>query len=295
MKIFVMMPFKKEFDPILGIIKHTIKQLNDSKRIHDLITCNRLDDIKSAGKITDDLISEIISSNMCIADLTGNNPNVMWEVGYAHALNKPIVIIRQGYGRLPFDVRDVRIIRYDITDLTSTLVTELSASIHDTMIRYKHRIDANTMPLPENKVFTIAVTGSMLGRPEKCRRRVESSLFPYLGDQVVWYIGSNGMTDETIASFLIAHGQKIIVVGYHSHDISENMLNIIEENSIPFVSAQNENLLDGIDAPTQRDLLFSLKANLIVLIWNKNSNSQRIEALVRWYEKQKKDYLLSFV
>jgi len=259
------------------------------------ISSNRLDDIKSAGKITEDLITEIISSNLCIADLTGNNPNVMWEVGYAHVLKKPIVIIRQGIGRLPFDVRDVRIIRYDVNDLSSTLVTDLAASIRDTMIRYKHRIDANIMPLPENKVFAIAVTGFMLGRPEKCRRRVESSLFPYLGDQVVWYIGSNGMTDETIASFLIAHVQKIIVVGYHSHDISENMLNIIEENSIPFVSAQNENLLDCIDAPTQRDLLFSLKANLIVLIWNKNSNSQRIEALVRWYEKQKKDYLLSFV
>lgn len=43
-----------------------------------------------------------------MADLTGTNPNVMWELGYAMALKKPALIITQSQAAAPFDVKDLQ-------------------------------------------------------------------------------------------------------------------------------------------------------------------------------------------
>ncbi len=86
-RIFTIMPFADDFQDIYECIKISLDRIDLSQKIK----CIRLDELKKPGKITDDLISEIIKSQICIADITGNNPNVMWEVGYAMALNKKVI------------------------------------------------------------------------------------------------------------------------------------------------------------------------------------------------------------
>jgi hypothetical protein len=51
-----------------------------------------------------------------VAELTGRNPNVLYELGLAHALHKPVVLISSNEADVPFDVRHVRVIYYDLTD-----------------------------------------------------------------------------------------------------------------------------------------------------------------------------------
>ena len=57
---------------------------------------------------------EIARADIIIADLTGSNPNVMYEVGFAHALRKPVIlIIQQGAGHVPFDLTGYIYFVYD--------------------------------------------------------------------------------------------------------------------------------------------------------------------------------------
>jgi hypothetical protein len=51
-----------------------------------------------------------------IAELTTKNPNVLYELGLAHALEKPVVLIASNEDDVPFDLRHIRVIIYDQSD-----------------------------------------------------------------------------------------------------------------------------------------------------------------------------------
>lgn len=77
----------------------------------------RADHVTSIGSINHDIIERLVQSDLVIADLTGTNPNVMYEIGIRHAFNKPIVQIAQKEQKLPFDLGAERTIFFDILDL----------------------------------------------------------------------------------------------------------------------------------------------------------------------------------
>ena len=53
---------------------------------------------------------------MLLAELTDRNPNVFYELGIARALQKPVVLISSNESDVPFDLRHIRIIYYDVND-----------------------------------------------------------------------------------------------------------------------------------------------------------------------------------
>ncbi|ETT30278.1 hypothetical protein C161_27523 [Paenibacillus sp. FSL R5-192] len=79
----------------------------------------RADTISNPGAITHQIISSIINSDLVIADLTGNNPNVYYELAIRHVLRKPYVQICDINTPLPFDVKNQRTIMFDYKDLDS--------------------------------------------------------------------------------------------------------------------------------------------------------------------------------
>jgi nucleoside 2-deoxyribosyltransferase len=89
MNCFVIMPFASEFDDVYATIKTSVESVIAPQGGK----CFRLDDARPAGSITNRLLQEIQAATICVADITGNIPNVMWEVGYAMALEKPIILI----------------------------------------------------------------------------------------------------------------------------------------------------------------------------------------------------------
>lgn len=62
--------------------------------------------------ILKDIIISIYDSNLIIADLTGLNSNVFYELGLAHALRKNVILLTQEIDELPFDLRSYRVIQY---------------------------------------------------------------------------------------------------------------------------------------------------------------------------------------
>jgi hypothetical protein len=75
----------------------------------------RADRIRKPGKISEQMFEAIFSSDLCVAVLTGANPNVYYELAVAQSARKPVVILIDFKEKLPFDAGDFRSIKYDLT------------------------------------------------------------------------------------------------------------------------------------------------------------------------------------
>ncbi|HEX8249859.1 MAG TPA: hypothetical protein VF599_16930, partial [Pyrinomonadaceae bacterium] len=73
-------------------------------------------DIFATGKIMDQVWRGISAAKVMVAELTSRNPNVFYELGLAHALKKPVVLISSNEEDVPFDVRHIRVIYYNVND-----------------------------------------------------------------------------------------------------------------------------------------------------------------------------------
>jgi hypothetical protein len=73
-------------------------------------------DIFGTGKIMDQVWEGINAAKVLVAELTHRNPNVFYELGLAHALKKPVVLVSSNEEDVPFDLHHIRVIYYDMTD-----------------------------------------------------------------------------------------------------------------------------------------------------------------------------------
>lgn len=107
---FVMMPFAS---PVGGYYESIYKPAIEKAGL----TAIRADtEIFGAGKIMDQIWSGINDASVLVAELTGKNPNVFYELGIAHALRKPVVLVSSNEDDVPFDLQHIRVIYYDCTD-----------------------------------------------------------------------------------------------------------------------------------------------------------------------------------
>jgi hypothetical protein len=92
----------------------------------------RADALSEPGLITSQVIQHLIDDPLVIADLTGRNPNVFYELAIRHAVRKPVVQIIHLGERIPFDVAQSRTIEVDYHDLDSVAKckSELEKQIH---------------------------------------------------------------------------------------------------------------------------------------------------------------------
>jgi hypothetical protein len=107
---FVMMPFA----PPLG--DHYSKIYEPAIKKTGLTPIRADNEIFGTGKIMDQIWSGLTNAKILIAELTGRNPNVFYELGLAHALNKPVVLVSSNDQDVPFDLRHIRVIYYDVQD-----------------------------------------------------------------------------------------------------------------------------------------------------------------------------------
>lgn len=78
------------------------------------IEAYRSDHIHEVGKISDQMFRSILNDDLCIAVLTFQNPNVYYELAVAQSAARPVVILVEKGTNLPFDVKDMRTVYYDL-------------------------------------------------------------------------------------------------------------------------------------------------------------------------------------
>jgi hypothetical protein len=106
--IFVVMSFEPNLKPVYeDHIKKVAAQLK--------LAVRRADDFFTAHAVIDDIWAAMYQSKLVVADCTGRNANVYYEIGMAHTIGKPVILTTQNEPDVPFDLRAIRYIHYSYT------------------------------------------------------------------------------------------------------------------------------------------------------------------------------------
>ena len=103
---FVIMPYDDQFNELY-------KEFIEAVLTDAGFAVTRADEMISSANIMRKIIRSLEESCIVVADLTGENANVFYELGLAHALHKPVIHLSQAVNALPFDIRAYQVIGYD--------------------------------------------------------------------------------------------------------------------------------------------------------------------------------------
>lgn len=137
---------------IIPVMKEEQYEVEVSHRIND------------SGTMTAAIIERVYNSDLVIANLTGNNPNVMYEVALRHASAKPIIHITENVSELPFDINDQRTIEYtddmsgalDLRDKLRMMVRNIDYTILASNPVTDALVKKNLVNIPQEKSIEIA-------------------------------------------------------------------------------------------------------------------------------------------
>jgi len=105
---FVLMPFGEDLD-LQKVYRNHVKPVVETRCS---LRCERADDIYDIAGVMQSVWDGINRARVVVAELTGRNPNVFYELGVAHTLGKPVVMLSQSIDDVPSDLRHLRCILY---------------------------------------------------------------------------------------------------------------------------------------------------------------------------------------
>lgn len=133
--IFVLIPFNPDFNDIYEFgIKGAANEIG--------AYAERVLDQKYTGGVLDRIYNQINKADVIVADMTGKSPNVFYEVGYAHALGKIVLLVTKNVNDIPFDLKHRPHIEYGNID---TLRTKLIEWLRWGIIEAKKQADQSTI------------------------------------------------------------------------------------------------------------------------------------------------------
>lgn len=128
--IFFLTPFHNDFENEYYVVKKICSDLN--------LHCTRGDEDFIKGNVLKYILEKIMSSSIVIANLNGRNANVYYELGIAHAIGKPVILITSeaNFDQIPFDLQSTKLIIYkNENELTKSLTNSLARTLMETSIK----------------------------------------------------------------------------------------------------------------------------------------------------------------
>lgn len=157
--VFVLMPFSDEFD---HIYESGIKSAADELGAY----AERVDEQNFRESILDRVYNQINKADVIVADMTGRNPNVFYEVGYAHALGRLVILLAQKDDDITFDLKHQQCVVYggDVERLRSRLKAKLRWAIAESRQPGQHS---------SRSALEVSLAGTLLQESRKIKTAPE--------------------------------------------------------------------------------------------------------------------------
>jgi len=185
----------------------------------------RADDLYRPSAIVQDIWVLTKEAKIILADLSGKNPNVFYELGLAHALTKPAILVTESMDDVPFDLRSLRVIVYDknepnwgdvLGQKIETAIKEILASPLDAVLPTFLKVKASATKKPVSKEDKAIIsmrqdldlikqqiqTISSTAEPSKPKRYITFRQAIAVAESLLL----NGVPDEQIITSLVERG-----------------------------------------------------------------------------------------
>jgi nucleoside 2-deoxyribosyltransferase len=111
-EVFVIAPFDRELQPVLEAVQQAAVEAG--------FTTERFDHSPPGAIITSLILDRIRQAELIVAEVSRQDSNVMYELGFAHAFRKPTILLldlKSGDSKLPSDLAGFEYFSYDRADL----------------------------------------------------------------------------------------------------------------------------------------------------------------------------------
>jgi len=145
MKVFMVMPFAKEFDELYEMVRGTCKELQ--------IDVQRADEINQPGPIINQIFVTIGQADAIIGEVSTRNPNVFYEIAIAHCEGIPSILLAQedAVNQLPFDIQHNRVLLYRKGDIGS-----LKNRLHEALVYIRDVVERGKKPDEKDYVHDLS-------------------------------------------------------------------------------------------------------------------------------------------
>lgn len=133
------------------LFNHIIKPVCEKCRFKAI----RINHENTPDSITKEILDSLFNYDLVIADLTGHNPNVFFEIGYRASTGKPIIHLKQKNESIPFDISLIRTYDYDLTDLDAVVETRERLEKAIFSFIYEDDLDEIDSGAENNKIMSI--------------------------------------------------------------------------------------------------------------------------------------------
>ena len=203
-KCFVVSPIGSKDSPERTqadrVLKHIIKRALETD--YDV---ERADDSANPGAITSRIVASIRDADLIVADISGGNANVFYELAIAHGYDIPTVHIQNSGNKIPFDIQDMSVIDYDLTDPDSVetaqgrvLAAATFAVARPTEIETPLKGAQNFKQVTTSKDPNAHVSAKILEEVQKVREMVARNSPNPLSDDMPMTSESDGKAYRTI-------------------------------------------------------------------------------------------------
>lgn len=222
-KCFIITPIGNEGSEIRkkadGIIDAVIEPvLNDLD--FDILIPHKMN---NPGSITTQIIDQILNDDLVVANLTGLNPNVMYELAVRHAVRKPIVCVVENSTKLPFDIITDRVIFYDDN------MFSVSSTKHELTKMIDEAMNQNVI---DNPIYRSMKDKRMLETIDNSKDETATAAYKYLierFDKIERYFLTNPQkVTQYVDSVIVSHSVSVASISFERLDPSVRKHEILQ-------------------------------------------------------------------